>query len=109
MALGLLFSAVSMSLSSCGDDDDEPIETVPTEQEVEEKPVVDNKTEQETESDKTPESEEPKEEGPSYYVDISDYVVEPHLSKVVGTLHVDGRFLKDEAGNIVNLHGIAQT
>ncbi|MBO7438261.1 MAG: hypothetical protein J6U21_01125, partial [Bacteroidales bacterium] len=33
----------------------------------------------------------------------------PRRSKIVGELHVDGRYLKDEQGNIVNLHGIAQT
>ena len=32
-----------------------------------------------------------------------------HTGKIVGELHVDGRYLKDAEGNVVNLHGMAQT
>ncbi len=34
---------------------------------------------------------------------------EKRTGKITGELHVDGRYLKDAEGNIVNLHGIAQT
>ena len=103
-----LLAMAGLSFPSCGDDDD-PVEPSSSEQ-GNGSGTENNNSGNDNGTTTNPNNEEPKNDEPRYYVDgIEDYVVEPHVSKITGALHVDGKYLKDEAGNVVNLHGMAQT
>ena len=106
----LLFALSGVMNVSCGDDDDEPVDVNnPSGNQSGSETNTGTDSGANNSSNNETGKEPAKEQEPVFYVDVDTVVVEPHLSKVVGELHVDGRYLKDEAGNIVNLHGMAQT
>ena len=126
LTLGLILS-LGAGFASCGSDDDEVVdpyasiydkdkdkdkengsETDPEKQKAEEE-----KAAQEAEKQRQQQEERAKQRAADSISEAKADTISlealPRRSRIVGELHVDGRYLKDEQGNIVNLHGIAQT
>ena len=121
LTLGLILS-LGAGFASCGADDDEVVdpyasiydkdkdkeETDPDKQKAEEE-----KAAKEAEKQRQQQEEKAKQRAADSTTEANADTISLEAvvrrSRIVGELHVDGRYLKDEQGNIVNLHGIAQT
>ena len=104
LGLSLLFGTAVTSCSGVDGEDDVVIEQIPKEKEEEPAPEPEP-SEPDNPSNPDPQTPDPTPDEPE-----EEQLPDPQpLVDLSYDLHVDGRYLKDGSGNIVNLHGMAQT